>query len=275
MAKLLSYEEKDTWIHRLSGVTKLLFFLAWTVTCMLTYDTRVLLVMLGMILVLFAISRTSYHQVGAVFQMILLFMLINVLAIYIFSPDQGTQIYGTTNVLFSFGGRWVLTKEQLFYELNVILKYFTIVPSVFLFLVTTNPSELAASMNRIGIPVNICYSFALALRYIPDLQNDFRKIKNAQQARGIEMSAGAKLFDRFRNTAVILFPLIFTSMDRIDTISNAMELRGFGKKKSRTWYMAQPLKKSDIVVLIVTFALMAVALAVTYCDGDRFYNPFV
>lgn len=26
MAKILSYEEKDTWIHKLSGVTKLIFF---------------------------------------------------------------------------------------------------------------------------------------------------------------------------------------------------------------------------------------------------------
>ena len=45
MARILTYEEKDTWIHRLSGVTKLVFFLLWTLTSMLTYDTRVLLVM--------------------------------------------------------------------------------------------------------------------------------------------------------------------------------------------------------------------------------------
>lgn len=27
MSKILAYEEKDTWIHQLSGVTKLIFFL--------------------------------------------------------------------------------------------------------------------------------------------------------------------------------------------------------------------------------------------------------
>lgn len=37
MAKILSYVEKDTWIHRLSGVTKLVFFLLWCLTSMLTY----------------------------------------------------------------------------------------------------------------------------------------------------------------------------------------------------------------------------------------------
>ncbi|CDO02826.1 ABC-type cobalt transport system, permease component CbiQ [Oceanobacillus picturae] len=33
-------------------------------------------------------------------------------------------------------------------------------------------------------------------------------------------------------------PLIFSSLERIEVISNAMELRGFGKKKKRTWYHA-------------------------------------
>ena len=37
MAKLFSYEEKGTWMEDLCGVTKLIFFLAWTITCMLTY----------------------------------------------------------------------------------------------------------------------------------------------------------------------------------------------------------------------------------------------
>lgn len=39
MSRVLSYEEKDTWIHRLSGVTKLLFFLLWSITSMISYDT--------------------------------------------------------------------------------------------------------------------------------------------------------------------------------------------------------------------------------------------
>ncbi|MBF1041390.1 MAG: energy-coupling factor transporter transmembrane protein EcfT, partial [Lachnospiraceae bacterium] len=51
MNRLLSYEEKNTPLHRLSGVTKLVFFLLWCLTSALTYDTRVLLVMVGISLV--------------------------------------------------------------------------------------------------------------------------------------------------------------------------------------------------------------------------------
>ena len=48
MSRMISYMEKDTAIHRLSGFTKLLFFMIWCITGALTYDTRVLAVMLVM-----------------------------------------------------------------------------------------------------------------------------------------------------------------------------------------------------------------------------------
>ena len=47
MTKLLSYTDKGTWIHRLSGSTKLIFFLLWCVTSAMTYDTRILLIMIA------------------------------------------------------------------------------------------------------------------------------------------------------------------------------------------------------------------------------------
>ena len=59
MARLLTYAPKDTWIHRLSGVTKMLFFILWSVVGMLTYDTRILVVMLLFSLVVFKVSKTE------------------------------------------------------------------------------------------------------------------------------------------------------------------------------------------------------------------------
>ena len=58
MSKILAYEEKDTWIHQLSGVTKLIFFLLWCLTSMLTYDTRILIFMVIFSMIIFKISKT-------------------------------------------------------------------------------------------------------------------------------------------------------------------------------------------------------------------------
>ena len=275
MSRVLSYEEKDTWIHRLSGVTKLIFFLLWSITSMITYDTRVLLVMLVLSLIIFAMSKTKWKQVGTVFKFIMLFLCINLIAIFFFSPGQGCKIYGTETPLWHLFGPYTITKEQLFYEFNVMLKYLTVIPAVFMFIVTTNPSEFAASMNKVGIHYNIGYAVAIALRYIPDVQDDFAKIKHAQEARGIEMSRKASLTSRVKSMAAIIFPLVFSSMERIDVVSNAMELRGFGKHKKRTWYSAKPFKRNDYLTLAATILFTIVAFLITFRDGSRFYNPFI
>ena len=274
MARLLTYAPKNTWIHRLSGVTKMLFFVLWSIAGMLTYDTRVLAVMLEISLLIFKVSTTEWKQVGTVFKFILFFLFLNLITVFLFSPYQGTEIYGTKTVLFHIAGRYSVTTEQLFYEFNIMLKYFTVVPVVLMFMVPTNPSEFAASMNRLGISYNVGYAIAIALRYVPDVQSDFTKIKHAQEARGIEMSNKASIFKRLKNMANIIFPLIFSSMDRIDVVSNAMELRGFGKKKKRTWYMGKPLERNDYLTLAFVVCFVAAALVITFHDGNRFFNPF-
>lgn len=274
MAKILSYTKKETWIDALTGVTKLAFFLAWSIVSMITYDTRVLGVMFILSLIIFKISKIEVSQVTSVFKFILFFLILNVLFIFIFLPYQGCSIYHSKTVLFPIAGGYAMTSEQLFYELNIVLKYFTVAPAVLMFILTTHPSEFAASLNRLKIGYTVDYSVSLALRYIPDVQRDYTTIKHVQEARGIEMSKKASLFKRTKRMAAIIFPLIFTSMDRIDVVSTAMELRGFGKKKKRTWYSARPLSRNDYLVLLFLLVFCVGALVITFSNGSRFYNPF-
>ena len=143
-----------------------------------------------------------------------------------------------------------------------------------IFLLTTNPSEFAASLNKIGVPYRIGYAVSIALRYIPDIQRDYHSISQAQQARGVELGRSEPFFKRLKNAVSILLPLILTSLNRIDTISNAMELRGFGKSDKRTWYTRRPFARRDFIALGFGAALLLISLTVTIKFG-RFYNPFV
>ena len=66
-----------------------------------------------------------------------------------------------------------------------------------------------------------------------------------------------------------------SSLARIDTISNAMELRGFGKNpKKRTWYTQQPFKRNDWIAIGFGLALLVMSCVITFWDGSRFFNPF-
>ena len=275
MSKMISYEKKNTPIHKLSGFTKLLFFILWCLTSALTFDTRMLLVMIVIGAAIYKIADVKWEQVSGVFLAVMFFMVINLVCIFFFSPYEGCKIYNSRTDIVHLFGNYTLTYQQLFYEFNVFIKYFTVIPSIFIFLVTTDPSELASSMNGIGVPYTISYAMEITLRYIPDIQDEFHKIKNAQEARGIEMSSKGRLLDRIKNTAAIIFPLLFSTMERIEVVSNAMELRGFGKKKKRTWYSQRPLKAADKAVIAFSVGFFVLTMIVTYMDGNRFFNPFV
>lgn len=272
--EMLSYIERESPLHRLSGATKLIIFLFWSTAAMLTYDTRILLVMLIGSLVIFKISQIKLREIAFVLIFILFFLMLNNVAIYIFSPRQGVEIYGTSHELFHIWGRYNMTWEQIFYQSNVTLKYFVVIPAALLFIVTTHPSEFAASLSRIGISYKISYAVSLAFRYIPDIQRDYKTISKAQQARGIDLSRNEKLGRRLKNALAIIMPLIMSSLDRIETISNAMELRGFGKKKRRSWYSEKSFRKADVWAIFFTVILFVIAMIVTFYDGSRFYNPF-
>lgn len=273
--EMLSYMEKESPVHRLSGVTKLIIFIMWSSAAMLTYDTRILLFLFIISITIFIVSKIRIRDIAFVLIFILIFLLLNNIAIYLFSPQEGVRIYGTSHVLFEIAGRYNMTLEQIFYQFNITLKYFVVIPAALLFIVTTHPSEFAASLNRIGINYKIAYSVSLALRYIPDIQRDFRTIAQAQQARGIDLSKNEKLGKRIKNAGAIILPLILSSLERIEVISNAMELRGFGKNKKRTWYSIKPFKRADYITIVVGAVILTASLVITFHDGSRFYNPFI
>jgi energy-coupling factor transport system permease protein len=149
-----------------------------------------------------------------------------------------------------------------------------IVPSALLLIVTTDPSEFASSLNKIGVPYSVAYAVSLSLRYIPDVQKDFENISHAQQARGVELSRKVSLARRIKGVSQILLPLVFSSLERIDVISRAMELRGFGKHKKRTWYSERPFTCTDALTLVIAALLFVFGIWFTFRDGNRFYNPF-
>ena len=275
MVNLFNYVDRKSPIHRLTGATKLVCLLLWSFASMVTYDTRLLALMSVASVIWFIISKIRVSDVSFMLGVTLVFLLLNNLLVFVFSPQHGCEIYGSCHELFRIAGPYVVTSEQLFYHLNLFLKYLASIPIILLFLCTTNPSEFAASLNRIGVSYKIAYSVALALRYIPDIQREFHDISQSQQARGIEMSKKESLGKRLKAASAILIPLVLSSMDRIEIISNAMELRGFGKEKHRTWYMAHRFETADILSMVVCALLLALAVGGTIYYGTRFYNPFV
>lgn len=271
---MLEYTEIDSPIHKMTGATKLICLILWSLISMLTYNTYILVFMVLFSFFIFKISKIKFSQISFVFYFILVFLIINNIAIFIFSPYEGVKIYNSRTDLLHIVGPYTITVEQLFYQFNVTLKYFSIIPVALVFMVATNPSEFAASLNKIGVNYKIAYSVSIALRYIPDIQHEYNDISFAQQARGIDMSKKAKLTEKIKNSTAILMPLIFSSLERIETVSSAMELRAFGNKKKRTWYSQRDFKRNDYIAMSILIILFIVSIFISLRNGSRFYNPF-
>lgn len=274
--KLFSYNQLDTFVHRLSGVTKLICFLLLTGAVMFTYDIRVILLVFVFSVIMSAVAKISFKKVRPMLIYVFIFLLMNFVLTFVFAPTYGVELYGTRHELFRLSERYTMTAEQLFYQCTKIMKYLSAIPLGFIFFLTTNPSEFASSMNGIHVPYKACTSLSLTLRYFPDIQRDFNDVSTAQQARGLDNSKKAKMKDRVVNTTKIIIPLIFTTLDRVELITNAMELRGYGKSKKRTWYSYRALNREDYISIAVSvlFLLFSVYMRF-FVVGSMFYNPFI
>lgn len=274
--KLILYTSDETIIHRLSGLTKLISFLLLTSAVMYTYDIRVISGILVFSFFLMRVAKIKFARVKLMFAYVFAFLVVNEIITFLFAPTEGVKIFGTEHLLFYISKNYPVTLEQIFYQTTKFLKYISVIPLGMIFLFTTNPSELASSLNRIGVNYKIAYSFALTLRYFPDIQRAYTDISLAQQARGIDLSYKAKFKDRFKYALLILIPLIFSSLERVEKISNAMDLRGFGKYKKRTWYTTKKFTFEDYITLGISGLILFISIAIgIFVNNGRFYNPFL
>ena len=273
--KVFDFNKNDTFIHKLSGASKLICFLLLTSSIMFTYDIRVFITLLVISAIIFKVAEIKLDQIKIIVISVGAFLLFNFFFSFIFSPNFGPELYGTHNSLYDFGF-YILTYEQVFYQVSKFFKYLSVVPLGIAFFMTTNPSEFASSLNKIKVNYKICTTLSITLRYFPDVQRDYNTISLAQQARGLDMSKNEKLIKRLKNMTSILSPLIFTTLERVDMIANAMELRGYGKYKKRTWYSYRPFNKNDYLsILFCLLFFLATMYIRIFINGGLHYNPFI
>ena len=274
--KLFAYVDGDTFIHRLSGVSKLICFLLLTFAAMLTYDIRMLIGLVILTMIFVKISGLSLRRYKWILGYLTFFMALNVILTFFLDPYWPCEVLGSRHDIYAFNENYVLTQEAIYYFLCKIVKYFCIMPMGLSFFATVHPSEFASSLNGIKVPYRACTVFSLAMRYLPDIQNDFHSISLAQQARGLDTSHKAPVKDRIVNNSKILIPLVFSTLDRVEMITNALELRGYGKAKTRTWYSFRPLVRNDYLAIAFCAACLIFVLFMRFVVvGSMFWNPLI
>ena len=73
---VLNYLPRESVVHRLTGTTKLAFFLLFTFASMITYNTWVLLGLLAVSISAFKLSRIRFKEVRFMMIFMLVFLLL-------------------------------------------------------------------------------------------------------------------------------------------------------------------------------------------------------
>ncbi len=268
------YIETNSKIHNLDGSIKFLMLIAWTI-CIFTFmDLRVFTGFFIVGISLLKVAKIPFKSIKPLFLFVLIFTIFNSLFLIVVTPEYGSELTGHSTYIFNFLGRG-LTSETLWFALSLSMKYMAICPITLLFIFTTHPSKFASSLNKIGVSYKVAYAINIALRYIPDVQREFKNIMQAQEARGVAFKKGeASIFERVKNYNTVLIPLIISSLNKVEVISNAMNLRGFGRSKKRTWYAYKAFSKIDKLVLLFICIVLTfiVYLKLNYNLG--FWYPF-
>lgn len=259
---LIKYDLGNTFLEKLNAKTKILLFLICIVLLMVSFDFRIILPSFLFNLILFLSLRTKTKAVKIVIIFVFFMNLFNIFLFYLVNPTIGNEISGKYTLLMKFNNFYVITYETLFYFLVRMLK---VMGSLFIslwFILSITPSELALGVYKCGLPYKYSTMLSLGLRYIPDIYRDFSNIKESMQMRGLELdSKKASLMKRIKANIKILLPLILISFEKVDIISSAMDLRGYGHEKTRTYYQdRENTYRDNIINGVIALQLIVVII---------------
>lgn len=82
--KILGYQPGHSFIHSLNATSKLIFLILVSIGCMITYDTRFLVGICIISLILLKIAGIKWNQVSFIVSFIIIFALINLLTVFLF-----------------------------------------------------------------------------------------------------------------------------------------------------------------------------------------------
>lgn len=246
----------DTFLHKLSGTTKVRLFFVLIAFLIMTFDIRLIVpVFIASLIGLFSL-KSNVKSLKYLTLFVLGMNLLNIVLYYLADPHLGLLYFGKETIWFQFNDYYIVTIEEVWFLGARLLKMITTFLISMVFILSITPSELAAGLYNCKVPYKICTIVEMAFRYIPDIARDYTNIKISMQARGLELdSKKAGAIERLKQNILIIVPLVITSFDRIGNISNAMDLRGFGKGKQRSYYSEHEETANDKKVKIVYIAL--------------------
>ncbi|SEC59346.1 energy-coupling factor transport system permease protein [Paramicrobacterium humi] len=250
----LTPEITPSLVARINPVAKLLAALVISVTLMLSVDLVSASVALALTLVLVSWSGLSARQFW-----------LRTAPVWIAAPFAAitTVLYGEDSgaVLWD-GGIVTITEGSATLGLAIMLRVLAIgLPGVVL-MATTDPTDLADGLAQVlRLPARFVLGGLAGMRMIGLFVDDWRALAQARRARGV---ADKALLRRFGSQA---FALLVLAVRRGSKLATAMEAKGFGASRRRSWARESRFGMPETVLVLIGVLIAAAAVTAAVLAG--------
>ncbi len=233
-------------LYRLDPRSKLLFVASLVLYLALESNTGVMLLVLGGLHLLAALSKGSRARLPSLWRALL--PLVGTIVLL------GSLRWRPERPLFAIGPV-ALTGPSLWHAVGLAARVVALSLGISLMLWTTEPGDLVAGLTRLGIPYVGGLSFVMALQYVMTFQQRFQQILEAQQSRGLTLPR-ANPIRAARTYIPVIVPLIISALRSVDSLALALQSRGFGARGERSSRRVLHLRARDWVFVICVWALL-------------------
>lgn len=242
-----------------------LFLLILIISGILIYPSwRLSSILLVIVILLFRINGVSLKLSRNRTKFIIIFSIL-LLIFQVLITVNGTILGFVIPQLNNFGPFFPITDYGIERGLSIASRFLLIVLSSMLFVAVTDPTLLAHSLTRLKIPYRYSFALVIALRFLPLFDSENQIVRMAQKSRGIQPEVGG--FRKIlRTIQYTFFPLLVSSLSRVEALSISMDGRGFGFSENRTYLRKSTWKIYDTILLFAGFAyiLLCSLLALGY-----------
>jgi energy-coupling factor transport system permease protein len=156
---------------------------------------------------------------------------------------------------------WFFDLESLLYSIARTMLIMLMILSGVNLISTTRNEELVLGMIRLGLPYRVGFTISTALRLVPTIASSIYTISQAQRSRGLDIESG-NLFQRLKKYLPLLIPVFISTIRNTNVFGMALESKGFGARKDRTFYLTLHLHNLDYLVIGcgLVFSVLSVTL---------------
>lgn len=246
----ITYQPGDSVLHRLHPLTKAAWLILGTVLVFVVHSPWLVAGAVVLLLLGFPAAGVRLGRVRGTRLFVSTALLLGLLQVVLVREvHQGATLVEV--------GPLVVTAGGVEAGIYIAGRFLSVILLSYLFVLTTEPNDLAYALMRAGLSYRYGFALITALRLVPTFEQEGQIVYNAQLARGVRYDVRSPR--RFLTlTRQFVLPLLVSALGKVDALAVSMEGRCFGKYPTRTFLRQVQATRLDGVAVGVLLVAVAV-----------------